>query len=401
MPYDISEQVVNHIVNTEQNAYIKRLREKEEKLDLNLKNQEDKYQSEIFDIKQKLKKDIHSELSKKVKEENETALEILNKELDQKSKDYKKLLDQQAYSQKEKRTIEESKNAEILSLKKEHLDNLKLESEKAKRLVEQDFEMKIRENEKKLDDQKRLINEQKRKLEQGSVQIQGEVQEEAIEDYLKNSFPLDTIQEIKKGAKGADCLQTVNTRENSNCGIIYYESKRTKNFSNEWISKFKKDMQEKNADIGILVTEKLPNDTDGMSLVNGIIVCTFQEFRGLSHVLRDVILNYNRIKISQENIGDKKELLYQFLTGNEFQSIMESFVQTFNEIQKDFEREQNQSVINFSRRKTRLDSIKKLMFSIFGRFSGIAGSSIKKLEMENDNEEKKSNVEILKSLSKY
>jgi hypothetical protein len=401
MPYDISEQVVNHIVNTEQNAYIKRLREKEEKLDLNLKNQEDKYQSEIFDIKQKLKKDIHTELSKKVKEENETALEILNKELDQKSKDYKKLMDQQASSQKEKRTIEESKNAEILSLKKEHLDNLKLESEKAKRLVEQDFEMKIRENEKKLDDQKRLINEQKRKLEQGSVQIQGEVQEEAIEDYLKNSFPLDTIQDIKKGAKGADCIQTVNTRENSNCGIIYYESKRTKNFSNEWISKFKKDMQEKNADIGILVTEKLPNDTDGMSLVNGIIVCTFQEFRGLSHVLRDVILNYNRIKISQENIGDKKELLYQFLTGNEFQSIMESFVQTFNEIQKDFEREQNQSVINFSRRKTRLDSIKKLMFSIFGRFSGIAGSSIKKLEMENDNEEKKSNVEILKSLSKY
>ena len=80
---------------------------------------------------------------------------------------------------------------------------------------------------------------------------------------------------------------------------------------------------------------------------------------------------------------------------------MESFVQTFNEIQKDFEREQNQSVINFSRRKTRLDSIKKLMFSICGRFSGIAGSSIKKLEMENDNEEKKSNVEILKSLSKY
>ena len=99
MPYDISEQVVNHIVNTEQNAYIKRLREKEEKLDLNLKNQEDKYQSEIFDIKQKLKKDIHSELSKKVKEENETALEILNKELDQKSKDYKKLMDQQASSQ--------------------------------------------------------------------------------------------------------------------------------------------------------------------------------------------------------------------------------------------------------------------------------------------------------------
>ena len=401
MPYDISEQVINHIVNTEQNAYIKRLREKEEKLDLNLKNQEEKYQSEIFEIKQRLKKDIHTELSKKVKEENETALKILNDELDQKSKDYKKLMDQQANSEREKRSIEDSKNAEILRLKKEHLDNLKLESEKAKRLVEQDFEMKIRENEKKLDDQKKLINEQKRKLEQGSVQIQGEVQEEAIEDYLKQSFPLDTIQEIKKGVKGADCLQTVNTRENSNCGKIYYESKRTKNFSNDWISKFKKDMQEKNADIGILVTEKLPNDTDRMSIVNGIYICTFQEFRGLSHVLRDVILNYNRIKISQENIGDKKELLYQFLTGNEFQSIMENFVETFSDINLDFDREYKQAIVNFNRRKGRLESLKKLMLSIFGRFSGIAGSSIKKLEMENENEEKKSNVEILKSLSNY
>lgn len=401
MPYDISEQVINHIVNTEQNAYIKRLREKEEKLDLNLKNQEEKYQSEIFEIKQRLKKDIHAELSKKVKEENETALKILNDELDQKSKDYKKLMDQQANSEKEKRTIEDSKNAEILRLKKEHLDNLKLESEKAKRLVEQDFEMKIRENEKKLDDQKKLINEQKRKLEQGSVQIQGEVQEEAIEDYLKQSFPLDTIQEIKKGVKGADCLQTVNTRENSNCGKIYYESKRTKNFSNDWISKFKKDMQEKNADIGILVTEKLPNNSDKMSIINGIYICTFQEFRGLSHVLRDVILNYNRIKISQENIGDKKELLYQFLTGNEFQSIMENFVETFSDINSDFDREYKQAIVNFNRRKGRLESLKKLMLSIFGRFSGIAGSSIKKLEMENENEEKKSNVEILKSLSNY
>ena len=160
-------------------------------------------------------------------------------------------------------------------------------------------------------------------------------------------------------------------------------------------------MQEKNADIGILVTEKLPNDTDRMSIVNGIYICTFHEFRGLSHVLRDVILNYNRIKISQENMGDKKELLYQFLTGNEFQSIMENFVETFSDINSDFDREYKQAIVNFNRRKGRLESLKNLMFSIFGRFSGIAGSSIKKLEMENDNEEKKSNVEILKSLSNY
>ena len=80
---------------------------------------------------------------------------------------------------------------------------------------------------------------------------------------------------------------------------------------------------------------------------------------------------------------------------------MENFVETFSDINSDFDREYKQAIVNFNRRKGRLESLKKLMFSIFGRFSGIAGSSIKKLEMESDNKEKKSNVEILKSLSNY
>ena len=41
------------------------------------------------------------------------------------------------------------------------------------------------------------------------MQLQGEVKDLGIEQWLLDIFPLDTITEIKKGARGADCLQTV------------------------------------------------------------------------------------------------------------------------------------------------------------------------------------------------
>jgi len=53
-----------------------------------------------------------------------------------------------------------------------------------------------------LDDQKKLTEEMKRKQEQGSMQLQGEVQELAIEEWLAFQFPLDSIEEVKKGARG-------------------------------------------------------------------------------------------------------------------------------------------------------------------------------------------------------
>ena len=151
--------------------------------------------------------------------------------------------------------------------------------------------MKFKELEKQLEQQKKLTEEMRRKQEQGSMQLQGEVQELAIEEWLASNFPLDTIEEIKKGANGADCLQIVNTYEAQNCGCIYYESKSAKNFSNTWISKFKEDMAKKGAPLGVLVTEVLPNGMDRMGMFEkNIWVCTFQEFKSLSAVLRQTVI---------------------------------------------------------------------------------------------------------------
>ena len=123
-----------------------------------------------------------------------------------------------------------------------------------------------------MEDQKKLTEEMKRKQEQGSMQMQGEVQELGIEEWLSDKFPLDTIQEIKKGERGADCLQIVNTRTRQNCGTIYYESKRSKSFQPSWVEKFKADIRERNANIGVLVTEVMPTDMERLGLRDGIWV---------------------------------------------------------------------------------------------------------------------------------
>ena len=155
------------------------------------------------------------------------------------------------------------------------------EKEKITRQEAEKNELRFKELQKQLEDQKKLTEEMKRKQEQGSMQLQGEVQELAIEEWLAWPFPLDTIEEIKKGERGGDCIQVVNTRTLQNCGSVYYESKRTKNFQPSWIEKFKADMREKGADIGVLVTDVLPADMDRLGQRDGVWICTFEEFKGL------------------------------------------------------------------------------------------------------------------------
>ena len=145
--------------------------------------------------------------------------------------------------------------------------------------------MKNAELQKKLDDQTRLINEMKRKTEQGSMQTQGEVQELAIEEYLENTFPRDVIEEISKGKRGGDCVHIVRDHYENECGRILYESKRTKHFSYEWISKIKDDMRLKQADLGVIVTEALPEGMTRFGEIDGIWVCTFIEFKALALVV--------------------------------------------------------------------------------------------------------------------
>lgn len=237
-------------------------------------------------------------------------------------------------------------------------------------------ELKLRELAKQLEDQKKLTEEMKRKQEQGSMQTQGEVQELAIEEWLRQEFPLDTIEEVKKGASGADCVQIVNTRTRPNCGTIYYESKRTKHFQPSWIEKFKADIRTKNADVGVLVSEVLPADMERFGLKDGVWVCTFDEFKGLCAVLRESVVKLSGIVVAQDNKGDKAAMLYDFLTSNEFQMHIEAVFSGFTNLKSDLENEKRAMQRIWQKREKQLDIVVEGIAKMFGSMQGIAGNQI-------------------------
>lgn len=314
-------------------------------------------------------------------EEQSDAMKSLRDELEEKSEKIKKL----NKTSIELETIKREKNEleSSLKAKSEKELNKRLLEEKEKIQKEEDVknELKFKELEKQLEDQKKLTEEMKRKQEQGSMQMQGEVQELGIEEWLSTKFPLDTIQEIKKGERGADCLQIVNTRSKQNCGTIYYESKRSKSFQPSWIEKFKTDIREKNASIGMLVTEVMPADMERLGLRNGIWVCTFEDFKGLCTVLRESIIQINTATIIQDNKGDKMSMLYDFLTSNEFKLRIEAIVDGFTQMKSDLQSEQRSMRAIWKKREKQIDKVLLNTADMYGSIKGIAGNAIQSVNL--------------------
>jgi len=326
-------------------------------------------------------KSIRIELKKKLELEHEESMKAIQEELQEKSDKVKELYAKDAEIEKLKREKGEAEAKAKLEAQKEINKLLQIERDKIKQESANENELKIKELEKKLKDQIDLTEQMKRKQEQGSMQLQGEIQELAIEEWLITQFPLDTIEEIKKGANGADCLQVINTRSKQNCGTIYYESKRTKNFSNTWIEKFKNDIREKNANIGVLVTEVLPSDMDRMGLKDGIWICSYEEFKGLCAVLRESIINISNTLVSQENKGDKMVMLYDFLTSNEFRLQIEGIVEGFTQMKTDLNKEKTAMINMWTKREKQIDKVINNTVSMHGSIKGIAGAAIQEIKM--------------------
>ena len=323
---------------------------------------------------------IEAEVKAKLTDENSEQLKALTQELNEKSEQVKELNRSKAEIEKLKREKGELKEAAEAEAQKRLNETLLTERDKIRKSEEERNELRFKEMQKQLEDQKKLTEEMKRKQEQGSMQLQGEVQELAIEEWLAEQFPLDTIDEIKKGARGGDCIQIVNTRTAQNCGAIYYESKRTKDFQPTWIEKFKADIRAKGANIGVLVTEVMPADMNRMGLKDGIWICNYDEFKGLCAVLRQSIIQLNSAVSSQENKGDKMHMLYDFLTSNTFRMQIEAIVEGFTQMKTDLETEKRSFARIWKQREKQIDKVTLNTIEMHASIKGIAGNAIQSVK---------------------
>lgn len=356
------------------------LKEKEE-FEEKKKRENELFQERLAKELKEGKLNLEASIKKKLEEENAERLAAMNKELNEnaeKVKELYKIQQKVAELEREKLIIKDQVMAEA---QKGLNEKMQIEAERIKKAEEEKNELRFKELQKQLEDQKKLTEEMKRKQDQGSMQLQGEVQELAIEEWLESNFPLDTISEIKKGARGADCVQIVNTRVHQNCGSIYYESKRTKDFQSGWIEKFKTDMRDKGADIGVLVTEVLPKEMERMGMKDGVWVCTFQEFKGLSLVLRETVVKLHSMSSSQENKGDKMVMLYDYLTGNTFRSQVEAIVEGFSQMKADLESEKRAMQRIWKQREKQLDKVTVNTIDMHASIKGIAGKAIQSINL--------------------
>lgn len=333
---------------------------------------------------------IESEVKAKLTDENSEQLKALTQELNEKSEKVKELNRSRAEIEKLKREKGELKEAAEADAQKRLNETLLTEKDKIRKSEEERNELRFKEMQKQLEDQKKLTEEMKRKQEQGSMQLQGEVQELAIEEWLAAQFPLDTIDEIKKGARGGDCIHIVNTRSVQNCGTIYYESKRTKDFQPTWIEKFKADIRAKGANIGVLVTEVMPSDMDRMGLKDGIWICNYDEFKGLCAVLRQSIIQLSTAISTQDNKGEKMHMLYDFLTSNTFRMQIEAIVEGFTQMKTDLETEKRSFQRIWKQREKQIDKVTLNTIEMHASIKGIAGNaiqSVKALELPGEEDE--------------
>lgn len=322
------------------------------------------------------RKVMEERLKVRLAEEQAEQYKALQKELNEKSEQIRELNRTKAEIEALKREKAELKEAVEADAQRRLNEQLLTERERIKKTEEERNELKIRELHKQLEDQRKLTEEMKRKQEQGSMQLQGEVQELAIEEWLTLQFPLDAIEEIKKGARGGDCIQVVNTHTNQNCGKIYYESKRTKDFQPSWVEKFKADMRDKGASIGVLVTDAMPPGMDRIGQRDGIWICTYAEFKGLCTVLRESVIQLSMAIASQENKGDKMHLLYDFLTSNTFRMQVEAIVEGFSCLKTALESEKRAMQRIWKERERQIEKVITNTIDMYGSVKGIAGSAV-------------------------
>jgi hypothetical protein len=324
-----------------------------------------------------LKQSIRKELD----EEKKTQLQELEDELIRKSAQLRELNGTKAQLERLGREMEEREAKIVLDKEKELTERLEQARSSIKEQVQQESFLKLKEREKVIEDLKDKLDEARRKADQGSMQLQGEIQELEIINVLQEFHPHDDINQSKKGANAADILQIVMTQSGAECGKIYYESKRTKSWSNEWITKFKQDNINTKADIMVLVTNALPKNIQRYGVIDGVWVCSFNDVKELSLVLRYGLLKLQSLAITQQGKESKMELLYGYLTSDEFKNVFESILEGFKTIQDSHQSEKLKMQRLWKEREKVLERVLSNSIDFYGSIKGIAGAAIKEIPM--------------------
>ena len=299
---------------------------------------------------------------------------------------------QQADLMRAQRELEDKERELNLTVEKKVQAGLGEVREKAAREANAAMELKVMEKDQQLAGMTKQIEDLKRRAEQGSQQMQGEVLELALEETLRAKFAFDTIEPVGKGEFGGDVMQRVTSPAGAPCGAILWETKRTKNWSDGWLAKLRKDQRAANAEIAIIISQALHKDVETFGMVDGVWVTGPQYYVPLAIALRQSLIDVHSVKLAGVGQQTKTEQVYDYLTGPRFRQRVEAIVEKFGDMQADLDRERKSMMRLWAKRQQQIDGVIESTVGMYGDLQGIAGQAIQEIDgleiplLEGDNE---------------
>lgn len=333
------------------------------------------------------KKQLEQDLLEKARKEASLEMEDVKNQLAEKDDQLKKAQKSELELRKRERALEEKeKTMELETERRLSEERKKVEDDVAKRLSEQ-HRMKEAEKEKIINDLKIKLEEAQRQAEQGSQQLQGEVKELDLERLLKDVFPFDDSSPVAKGVRGADVVQTVKTKGGMVCGTILWEVKRTKAWSEGWVSKLKDDQREAKADVAVVVSDVVPKDIEHFGQRGTIWITKSAYVIGVAVLLRDALTAVARVRVMSESKDETVEILFRYITGPQFKQKVEAVVDAFVTMKSDLDKEKRSAMARWAKQEKNLEKALTSVASMHGDLRGLAGSSMQAIPLLESGEE--------------
>lgn len=299
---------------------------------------------------------------------------------EEQQKKLKEAQDQQATFLAKTRALEDRERELNLTIEKQVGAARQEIFRKAQQQVEESQALKIKEKDEQLASMSRKIEELQKKAAQGSQQLQGEAMELQLEEALTNRFPLDRIEPIAKGVSGADLRQFVMARSGEEAGSILWELKRTKNWSNDWTSKLKTDQRAAGAEIAILISEARPDGIETFEFHEGVYVAAPRYAVPLALVTRQMLLTVAKTRTAQTGQQDKMAMVYEYLTGSQFQHRVEAICEHFTVMQEELAKERSAMQRIWARREKQIQGVIDNTVGLYGDLEGIAGRAMPQID---------------------
>lgn len=286
----------------------------------------------------------------------------------------------QAELVRKQRELDDAKRELELTVETRVQEGLSATRDQARKEAEESMKLKVAEKEQTITSMQKQIEELKRKAEQGSQQLQGEVQELELENLLSIKFPHDVIEPVPKGEFGGDVLQRVGSNLGQPSGTILWESKRTKNWSDGWLTKLREDQRAAKAEISVIVSHALPQGVETFELRDGVWIVHPRAVMPVATILRQSLMEVALARQSSEGQHTKTELIYQYLTGPRFRQRVEAIVEAFSTMQEDLDKEKKAITRQWSKREAQIDRVMNSTVGMYGDLQGIAGKSLQEIE---------------------